>query len=474
MMGDKNNMTMEQAVDYVYASYLKAEPHLEYDAPDSVKRNPALSESIISDIWAQKKTPTVLVTGSKGKGSVSKMIATIMGVHKRVGLMTSPHILRFNERFQIGGEPVEDTVMTAAIEAVKASFDAVEQTLSLQDYISPMAIQAAAALTMFCDADAQFQVMECGKGVAYDDVNNVPHSYAVINKIFLEHTRELGATLAEIAENKAAIMIGNRDVVQDMIATEAQKDSTDEVTGHVAFTAAQSPEVMQVLERRAREAGWELRSFGRDFWCENITYTVQGMFFDVVTQRKRYEGIRIPLLGTYQAENCALAMALCEEVLGDTLDFEVVKGALKWLEWPGRLEILSSDPVMLLDACINRTSCANVLEALQQLGISRVNTIIGIPSDKDYQGVAEEMAAVSAQIILTKSSNAHYKFGPEQATILQEKGIPAEWAESFAEALQLARTLQEEAEIAELPLIILGTTSLISDVKRFAKVPMPL
>ena len=459
MTEEKKHMTTEQAMDYVYASYLKAEPHLDYGAPDSMKRDPALTEGIIKDIWSRKEIPAVLVTGSKGKGSVSKMIATIMGTHMKVGMMTSPHILHFKERFQIGGETVTEAFMTAAVEAVRPSFDAVEQKLGTHRYISPMGIQAAMALWMFDEADVRFQVMECGKGVQFDDVNNVPHSYAVINKIFMEHTRELGGTLAEIAANKAAIMTDWKN----------QEDVTEP---KIAFTAAQTPEVMEVLKKRALENGWKLCAYGRDFWCEHIRYTKQGMCFDVVTGKNRYEDIRIPLLGTYQAENCALAIALCEEVFGNHFPLDKAKEALKWMEWPGRLEILSAEPVLLLDACINRASCVNVLEALQQLGITKVNTIIGIPADKDYQGVAEEMASVSAKIILTKSSNAHYKFGPEQVTALQEKKIAAEWAESIGEAVQSARTYSEEA--AELPLVILGTTSLISDVKGLAKVPMPL
>ena len=146
-----------------------------------------------------------------------------------------------------------------------------------------------------------------------------------------------------------------------------------------------------------------------------------------------------------------------------------------WMEWPGRLEILSANPVMLLDACINRASCANVLEALQQLGISKVRTIIGIPADKDYQGVAEAMAPVSAQIILTKSTNAHYKFGPEQTGALNELGITAQWTDGIRDALELARLGDSNLEsVEELPIVILGTTSLISDVKELAGTPMPL
>ena len=254
-------MTVEKAIDYVYASYLKAEPLLDYDASDAKKRNSKLSKAIIEK---RAGVPTVLVTGSKGKGSVSKMIAEIMGTHHKVGLMTSPHILTFNERIQVQGEPVRDDVLAQAVEKVKPEFDAVEATLAPKEYISPMGIQAAAALEIFKAAGATFQVMECGKGVAFDDVNNVPHKYGVINRIFLEHTRELGKTLGEIAENKSTIMTGEQAAV---------------------FTSKQEEEVHKVLRDRAEACQTPLYEYGRDFWCEDVRYTQKGMKFDVVTRK---------------------------------------------------------------------------------------------------------------------------------------------------------------------------------------------
>lgn len=452
-------MTIEQAINYVYASYMKAEPYMEYNADDSGKRNPDFSKAIIEKL-TQEQVPTVLVTGSKGKGSVSKMIAEILGVHGKTGMMTSPHILHFNERIQVQGEAVSDTVLEHAIDSVKPAFDQVEARISQKEYISPMGIQAAAALHIFHDEKVAFQVMECGKGVAYDDVNNVPHQYAVVNRIFLEHTRELGDTLEKIAENKSAIINGEQKAV---------------------FVSEQEPEVLAVLEKRAQEYKVPLYLYGRDFRAENIIYTERGMVFDVVTPKNCFKEVRIPLLGIHQAQNCTLAMALCEKVLMDTvqdinsttavINENTVRRALQKLEWPGRLEVLSSHPMMLLDACINRESCKNVLEALKQLNHDCVITIIGIPSDKDYEGVAKAMHHVSAKLILTKSQNAHYKFGPEQMEALKQKGMEALWTESIAEAIEKAREYMKETGDYELPICILGTTSLISDVKRLVARP---
>ncbi len=442
-------MTINEAIDYIYASYMKAEPYLKYDAPDCEKRNPLFSKAVIEK---RKKVPTVLVTGSKGKGSVSKMIAEIMATYCKTGLMTSPHILKFNERIQVQGEPVSDEVLAAAIEKLKPEFDVVEAALSQAQYISPMGLQAAAALDIFKETGVEFQVMECGKGVKYDDVNHVSHKYAVINHIFLEHTRELGTTLEEIAENKSAIMTGEQAAV---------------------FTSTQEPAAMAVLKKRAELMKTPLYQYGKHFWCEEVRYTKFGMMFDVVTLKHRYTDLQIPLLGTYQAENCALAIALCEEELG-VLEIEKLRRALQCLEWPGRLEILSSEPLIILDACINRESCKNVLEALKELQTRKAAVIIGIPSDKDYLGVAEEMTAVAEHIILTKSSNTHYKFDASQIETLQTAGITAGWADDIAQAVDNARNIAAAEGEWNRPMVILGTTSLISDVKALAATPMPL
>ena len=434
-------MTIKEAMDYVYASYLKAEPFLKYDAPDKEKRNPKLTKDIIEK---RANKPTILVTGSKGKGSVSKMIAEIMEAHCKVGMMTSPHMLAFNERFRVNGTPVADSEFVEAICLLKSEFDKVEATLSKEEYVSPMGIQAAVALALFERHQVDFQVLECGKGVAYDDVGNVPHTYSVINRIFLEHTRELGATLTEIAENKAAIITGNEKA---------------------AFMSAQETCVADVFRKRASEKNVPLYEYGKHFWCENVTYTKKGMLFDVavaIEEPIRIEDIVIPLLGTHQAQNCALAFAMCVKALGTKLNVAKAKQNLAVLQWPGRLEILKDEPFMLLDACINKESAKMVQEVLQALNIDKVATIIAIPKDKDFRGVTEHMTEVSSVVILTKTNNPHYVFGPEQVDVFEGLETPIVWADSVENAIILAKKQQ-------LPICILGTTSLITEVKGLEK-----
>ena len=316
--------------------------------------------------------------------------------------------------------------------------------------ISPMGIQADLALTYFSEKHTDFNVFECGKGAKYDDVNNIRHDYAVINRIFLEHTRELGDTLTAIAEDKSHVITGEQKCV---------------------YFAEQEPEVLEVLVRRAEAMQVPYKIYGRDFQAENIRYTCSGMLFDVVIGDNIYPDLQIPLLGEHQAKNCALALALCVDVMADLCResnapdifsdtmCNQIRRQLSAIHHPGRMEILSSDPFILLDACIHSASCENVKEVLRHLGISNCTVIVGIPEDKDYAGVIRSMREVANRIILTKSGNPHYHFSQKQQESLAEEGIGTIWTDSVQQALTLADSCPD-------PIVILGTTSVISEVER--------
>lgn len=425
--------TKDEAESYIYQSYLKAEKHLNFKDQDAIKRHPQYSKEILHKLSG---TPSITVTGSKGKGSVAYMISEILQTKYNVGLMTSPHITDFCERFKINGRQISDVDFVDCVQKIKPVFDKIEQTLASQGYISPIGIQAAIALTYFNQNHTEFNVIEHGKGAKYDDVTNIKHQYAVINTIFLEHTRELGKTLEEIAKDKVCTI-------------------TEDVK--IAATAEQKPEVLEIIRNQAKQKKCRLLEYGKDFGAENVKFSQSGMVFDVVTSQNKYTDIKIPLFGIHQAKNCALAIAVCEQILPD-INILKMKQKLSALEWPGRQEIISSKPFIMLDACINRLNAERVKETLKNLDFIRVVTIIGIPDDKDFLGVAEVMTDISEEIILTKSSNPHYIFTEKQIEVLKQKNIKVNYTNSLLEALNLVKKYN-------VPVVILGTTSLISDAK---------
>lgn len=428
-------MNRIEAEDFVYKSYLKAEKHQNYNAKDSEKRRPDLTRKIIRD---KAGTPCALVTGSKGKGSVANMISQILQSKLKVGLMTSPHIVDFCDRFKIDGKNISDEDFAKYMTMIQPEIESIDSEIAENECISPMGIQAVLGLTFFNDEHTDFNVFECGKGAKFDDVNNIIHQYAVINSIFLEHTRELGDTLETIAEDKSYVINGEQKCV---------------------YIAEQSSSVINVLKNRADRFSTPHKIYGIDFMANNIRYANSGMLFDVVIGNTIYTNLMVPLMGEHQAKNCALAMSLCKDVLGE-FDIEVVKEKLAQINCPGRMEIISQNPFIMLDACINSVSCANVKDVLNHLEIERAVVIIGIPNDKDYTGVVKEMSSVSDDIILTKSQNPHYVFTDEQCRKLSEEGIMTEWTNSVDEAI-------DKAKEKSLPIVILGTTSVVSEVKNY-------
>lgn len=439
--------TQKEAEDFVYASYLRAATHQDYAAQDAGKRHPELTRSLLRQ---KSIAPCVVVTGSKGKGSVANMISRILQTNLSVGLMTSPHITDFRERFRVNDTMISETDFCRLMAEIQPEILDIASDLPDSVCISPMGIQADLALTYFSEKHTDFNVFECGKGAKYDDVNNIRHDYAVINRIFLEHTRELGDTLTAIAEDKSHVITGEQKCV---------------------YFAEQEQEVLKVLMRRAEAMQVPYKIYGRDFQAENIRYTCSGMLFDVVIGDNIYPDLQIPLLGEHQAKNCALALALCvgvmadlcresnaPDIFSDTMCNQI-RRQLSAIHHPGRMEILSSDPFILLDACIHSASCENVKAVLRHLGISNCTVIVGIPEDKDYAGVIRSMREVANRIILTKSGNPHYHFSQKQQVSLAEEGIGTIWTDSVQQALTLADSCPDS-------IVILGTTSVISEVER--------
>lgn len=427
-------MNRKEAEDFVYKSYLKAEKYQEYKAKDSEKRRPDLTEQIIKK---RGGTPCVLVTGSKGKGSVANMISQILQTSYKVGLMTSPHIIDFCERFKVDGQNITDEEFVGCMDRVRPEIDEIDEHIPQNVCVSPMGIQATLGLEYFNQAHTDFNVMECGKGVKYDDVNNVTHQYAIINSIFLEHTRELGNTLEAIADDKSHIITGEQKCV---------------------YVAEQDKQALEVIQRRAEQFHTPVKCYGRDFKAEHIRFSNNGMIFDVRIADEYYTDIMVLLMGEHQAKNCALAMAFCRDILGG-FEIERVKQKLAAMNWPGRMEVLSADPFIMLDACINEASCADIKKVLRNLKIDQATVIIGIPDDKDYLGVVRSVNEVAGAIILTKSQNPHYIFTPEQCVKAHEANIDTVWGESLEISINSAKSMHN-------PIVILGTTSVIAEVKR--------
>lgn len=395
---------LENAVDLVYYSYMKAQKYQSYDSLDSEKRNPIFSKEIIQKYNSSNTTNTtnILITGSKGKGSVASILSTLLSSNYKVGLTTSPHISSFNDRFKINNKIMTEQDFIRISNSIKTEIYEIDSKLEKNECISPMGVQAVIALKYFNENNTNINIFECGKGVKYDDINNVSHTIAILNTVFLEHTRELGGTIFEILQDKLSIVT---DETKYLYVGNIVKQSIEYVNYIKEYVANSYPNC-------------KVKFYGEDYSCDNIVIDKLGTSFSAVINDTIYN-LKIPLYGQHQADNTTLALALYFDIISKIeciSDIHIdLNKILDQITVVGRLQILKKSPFLIVDTCINRESCKEVVIVLKKIYPNKkLNFIICIPDDKDYIGVVELISPLAKNIILTKTKNNYYKFSDIQ------------------------------------------------------------
>lgn len=427
--------------DVVYASYMRALPYLDWGAPDSEKRHPEITSGLLNELAGEglQSDERLVITGSKGKGSTARMVESVLRAHNlKTGMMTSPHIERFNERIEMCGKQIPDEKLHEYLRVIEPVIRRIDNETPKSWYVSPIAVQSAVSLMWFADESVDFAIFECGKGAMYDDVPSIPHKYSAVTPIFLEHTRELGDTISEIAYDKSHVITsGNRYAY---IAKQRYDDAADALT------------------LRASTLHVPIKEYGKDFKAVNTRTSREGTVCDIMLNGKTVSDVRLKMLSRAQAENCALALSICDDVLNGHMDDNAIRQALGTLKDDGRMQILRENPIVILDACINRCSCDDVVSSLTGIGVSRCTSVICVPYDKDEIGVAERMLEVSNRMLFTRTHNPHYKFSDNVMRRIRERyGASTEYVDDACTAIRKAVSFGE-------PVVALGTTSFISEI----------
>ena len=433
----------DRIYDGIYGSYLRAKPYFKEDDPDSIRRSPQLLSGYFGEYEAKKN---LLVTGSKGKGSIARMTAALLSARYKTGLMISPHVSDYLERISIGGKNISEEAFVRIGKQALADAVRLEPEEKNGEYISPTGLWALIGMRYFSEKKTGFNVLECGKGAKYDDVNRIPHETAVIGTIFLEHQKELGDTIEEIARDKASVI--TRQVKR-------------------VYVMDQKPVVMDIIAERAGEMGAELCCPGKGFLAKNLRRALNGVTADIYVRELELKDVFISLAGGYQAGHAALALAVFvdhirEKYPGwkpDEIEGNRIRSAFNTVRIPGRMEVIGDDPLCVIDSCINRESAGELMATLSDAGIDRAVTIICLPDDKDVCGVADIMAKISEVMIFTKANHPHYPTKTDWGKVFTERGIRA-----FDEAdMQIA--YQKGIEFG-LPIIVLVANTFVDFVEK--------
>jgi len=313
------------------------------------------------------------VAGTNGKGSVTSTLATILqAAGFRVGLYTSPHLVHFNERIQINGQPISD-------ESVVTSYTAVEKAHRGDREPTFFEFSTAMALYEFGRRQIDWAIIETGMGGRLDATNVIHPRLSIITNISLEHQAYLGNTIAQIAGEKGGII----------------KNEVPVVTG------AKQHRAIEALKTIAREKSAPFYRLGEAFRIRRHI----GEDFSYYGLDHTWPHLRTGLLGHHQADNAALVLAACELLKREHIELPpglIHKGLLE-NKWPGRMEIVSQTPTVLLDGAHNLSAVQTLTRYLSTHFSGRDITLVtGILDDKAYPAMLRKLLPLCTRAIFTR------------------------------------------------------------------------
>ena len=372
----------------------------------------------------------VQIAGTNGKTSTARYTAAILaGEGLDVALYTSPELVSYTERMEVGGRPVSEEAFAHGVSAAKVAGERVNARRSAageRPYdITEFDTLTVAAMVVFAEADVDVAVLECGLGGRWDATSAAKSIRSVaVTGIGLDHTRILGDTLEEIAGEKAAIIKPGRTCV--LGAGTAEPASVERVLLDQARTAGVVPVLVRPSEEPALASGSALASLAR---CAKSPETSAGstdglpvagfhvtkhphrlgapLELDVVTPRATYAELAA-LKPAYQAQNIACAVALCEEYLGRALDADALFTSVVQCPTPGRFQLLRPEPPVLIDACHNPQSVEAFLAALADVAPDRDERpvlLAAVLADKDVDGIVELLAGAFPRAAVTQTAS---------------------------------------------------------------------
>jgi len=354
----------------------------------------------------QRRLQVVHVAGSKGKGSTSAMLATILTrAGYRTGLFTSPHLVHVEERFQVDGQPISPAELVTLLDEVGVAV----RNPQLADGLTFFEIATAVGFLHFVRRRVQVAVLEVGLGGRFDSTNVCQPAVSIITSISFDHTQQLGNTLAKIAWEKAGIVKPGRPVV----------------------SGVRLPEPREVIERVCRENHAPLAQLGVDFHYRHEAAVVDGGHqganaprsptrVEITTKSRRWPKMELALVGEHQAANAALVVAAVEELRRTGLHIadEAVGQGLAEVQWPARLQVIRREPLVVLDCAHNVASAQALVNALATSyplapGGRRL-LIFASSRDKDIQGILQVLAPLFDHLFLTQFHNSTRFVAPQQ------------------------------------------------------------
>ncbi|HLT96788.1 MAG TPA: folylpolyglutamate synthase/dihydrofolate synthase family protein [Acidimicrobiia bacterium] len=341
--------------------------------------------------------PMIHVAGTNGKTSVTRMAASLLLAHGlTVGTFTSPHLERVEQRFGVNGRDATPDEMAQAAVDVAAFADLLEARG--QATFTYFELTTAMAFAFFVEHAVESAVVEVGLGGRLDATNVIDAEVAVLTGVDIEHTEYLGNTVEAIANEKLAIA----------------------GPGSILVTGPVTESVLELANERARELGIQHRSYGKDFSAE-ATPAVGGWQVDVHGAEEDYPELLLPVHGRHQVTNAATAVASVEALLGRRLSIDAVREAFAAFTAPGRMEVVASEPLLMLDGAHNPAGFKALAESMAaEFPTTKWVLVLGAMGDKDLEKMVGPLADRVESVVTT--AVPHPRAIP--ATELADRVIP--------------------------------------------------
>lgn len=399
-------MTLEETLDFIHSVKWRG-------SKPGLSRTQELMEKLGSP---QKRCKFIHIAGTNGKGSTSAMLASILTrAGYRTGLYTSPYLFRFNERMAIDGVQISDSELCLLAEEIRPLAE------SMADRPTEFEIVTAIGMEFFARHECDYVVLEVGMGGRLDSTNVIdPPEAAVMTRIGLDHTRELGSTVEEIAVEKAGIIKPGSSVI----------------------VYEQEQSVMDVFANACLERGAGFRAASFD----NIRladFSRSGQRFSY----GEFEDLRLPLLGHHQLCNAAVVLE-CLQALrsrGADISRQAVSEGLASVVWPARFEIVSHSPWFVVDGGHNPQCMETVRDdLLEYFPDMRRVMLLGVLADKDYEDMFSLLLPLADEFVTVTPDNPRALSAEELAAFLRGKGKRACACATIEQGVQRAISLADD------------------------------
>lgn len=377
----------------------------------------------------EKHFRTIHVVGTNGKGSTSAFLSSILlqaGHH--VAQFSSPHLVRFTERFRINGTEYCPAKLAGrlniVLEAAPPEATFFEITTALAAYI-------------FCEEQVEVAVIEAGMGGISDATAAFAGIMTIITPVSLDHTDYLGATIEAIAREKAGIITAGTPVI-----------------------CAQQPEAVRaVVEDRCHSLGCSLNLLGKDFraeWHHNGTLDYHGM-------RTALMQLKSGIAGRYQAENAAVALAAAETLaaVGINIASPALINGIAGAYWPGRMELVPGTPPMLLDGAHNPAGALALAQALGEYPRTRLLLVTGVCNDKDFARIYAPLLPLVDTVYTVTPAVERAMSAAELAQFFSSQGLAALSCGSVTAGVIKARSEAREGDL----MLVCGSLFVVGEVK---------